>query len=495
MLPVDDIINFIFIKYIYYGYGIDLCTTAIECLDVARRPCSVYRMHWGLTTALDLQAKAEELGGALAADAEVSVLLLGCGDARHVLRTLAQSYRHPDSRRVVLYVFEDRVELLARQLLQITLALERRPAPEKARLFMELYGNSFLRPSTAKYLAQKSRVLARFLEDVERLPSFFKLDLLKHRVLDAVEDVLAFWKTPGDFDMGAEWDARLRRQLETRFDSRAGIFDWDYYMRLKDADGAERVAATEYKQFRSNGVAFSWLETEAAVSNPTLASSVTREGRRLRHDGYRGDVRSGPFFAFGVATEQSGFDRRVNGHLVAGSTDVTNVNLRQIFHELEYRRPYEHSEDEDDRRRDGVIITEITTVLASSDVDFDASGDPDADGSVADLMDAPRNCSVYLCSDPDVSSLLGKASLRGRCGVAVLGASLRHALVPDLRRVLSDDALVLVEGRKFVVADGKRRDASQELEDSLRAKADACGLKWLRGFDACKDEYALMQVS
>jgi dynein assembly factor 3 len=97
---------------------------------------------------------------------------------------------------------------------------------------------------------------------------------LKYKERDYLENVFKFWQLPKTrFPILQHWDKRLRKHLGTRYDSRAGVFDWDYYMRLKPL-GAEHITPREYKNWRGSGVAFTWLETEVTEPNLTLATGV-----------------------------------------------------------------------------------------------------------------------------------------------------------------------------------------------------------------------------
>jgi len=88
---------------------------------------------WGFTPALDLQAVGDGgLAGYLdgrGAGEPVNILVVGAGDCRHVLKTLAHARRHvppgeEQERPVHLYVVESSPELVARQLLQLSIVME-----------------------------------------------------------------------------------------------------------------------------------------------------------------------------------------------------------------------------------------------------------------------------------------------------------------------------------------------------------------------------------
>lgn len=83
-------------------------------------------------------------------DDELNVLMIGAGDCRHILKTLARSYRHK-KRKIHFYLLESNMELYARHMLFLSLALEpkkRMGLQEETELFLELYGNSLARKLT-----------------------------------------------------------------------------------------------------------------------------------------------------------------------------------------------------------------------------------------------------------------------------------------------------------------------------------------------------------
>ncbi|KAE8740719.1 hypothetical protein FOCC_FOCC013739, partial [Frankliniella occidentalis] len=315
----------------------------------------------------------------------LDILLVGGMDCRHVLKTLSRLHCHADAlgeqpdhagdasrtrrRRVRFFVAETVMELVARQLLFILAALEppdRLGRTEKVRLLMELFGNALVRPSTALWLRHASRALVDLVTDDSalrrRLP-LVDLSHLRHRDRDRLEEVLAFYQErPQAFRVGYHWDQRLRRHLAVRYDSRAGVFDWDYYMVLKDLEGGEKVCVHEYRHWRETGVAFTWLETEQTEPNLSLAAGIVREGSHLLHGGYLGDIVTSPFIAFSVELEPedaADIFRKANDQYVSRSTDAAERHLERITHELQHQRPY-HPVKDGTRDDGGVILTRVT---------------------------------------------------------------------------------------------------------------------------------------
>ncbi|GLH02050.1 Dynein assembly factor 3, axonemal homolog, partial [Gryllus bimaculatus] len=110
--------------------------------------------------------------------------------------------------------------------------------------------------------------------------------------------------------MAALWERRLRRALGVRYDSREGVFDWDYHMRLRDLCG----------------------------------DAIT--------------LRDAPYAAFGVECEDEDLLRSVNGMRPHTATDISERNLMRLFHELQHSTPFVAPKAED-AGAGGVVITEL----------------------------------------------------------------------------------------------------------------------------------------
>ncbi|XP_034242967.1 dynein assembly factor 3, axonemal [Thrips palmi] len=317
----------------------------------------------------------------------LDVLLVGNMDCRHVLKTLSRLHRHaaaleddgqgdgqeeggrPRRRKVRFFVAETVMELVARQLLFILAALEppdRLGRTEKVRLLLELMGNSLVRPSTALWLRNASSLLVDLVTDPDalrrRLP-LVDLSHLRHRDRDRLEEVLAFYQErPQNFRVGYHWDQRLRRHFGTRYDSRAGAYDWDYHMVLHDLPAGDKVCVHEYRHWRETGVAFTWLEAEQSEPNLSLAAGIVREGCHLLHGGYLGDIVASPFIAYAIELEPEDAAevfRKANDKYVSRSTDAAERHLNRITYELQHGQDYQPTEDPS-RGNGGVVLTRVT---------------------------------------------------------------------------------------------------------------------------------------
>lgn len=210
---------------------------------------------------------------------------------RHILHTLS----NVKADRVNFWLYEEQTEVLARQLLMLLIISEPNNAYGlniKTSLYLDIFGNSLLRPATVKYVKQKSRVLSEMITDLaygkERAP-FLTLDRLKFKDRDRLDDQFQFWRQDGNvLNIQQQWDIRLRQYLGGRYDAMSGAFDWCLSMQLYERK-ATMITKTEYFRFRQFGVAFSPFDEEHHdTPNKTISSSKVMKDGRGDKNAYRG---------------------------------------------------------------------------------------------------------------------------------------------------------------------------------------------------------------
>lgn len=77
---------------------------------------------WGYSYPLDLQNEVTRREDQILDNLEV--LIVGAGDARHIMKTLASSYMHP-SQSITYHVIESNLEQVARSILLLSICLEK----------------------------------------------------------------------------------------------------------------------------------------------------------------------------------------------------------------------------------------------------------------------------------------------------------------------------------------------------------------------------------
>ncbi|KAJ8941813.1 hypothetical protein NQ318_006790 [Aromia moschata] len=435
-------------------------------------------MFWGLTPSLDLLEEYESIKGNL--PEELNILIIGGSDCRHVLLTEARKYRHAKTK-INFYLVDGCVESIARQLLLLNVALQPQEAlglDQKTKIFMELYGNTLVRPSAAKYLFVTASDLVKMVTDYDYLKlnmNFVNIDI-KYKERDYLENILKFWCSQDDFNICQCWDNRLRKTLGVRYDSKLGVFDWDLHMRFH-AIGGRQVCGHEYKNFRLNGVAFTWLESEVSKPNRSLVCAAFPNGERYAHYGYLGDMVTGPFVSFGLKCEDESFHKSLNGQNSHRATDVTERNLKQVFHEIQNKTEYEHRPTSDMLLGSAMLRQEKLVVdVKAMNVTKKASR------KCVELEDTVNFLSLSIL---DVMKY--KDKYRSLFDLVYFGNGYLKYMDRELiKNVSKEGSLIFIEHQIFILSNRDKNldEFEKEIDDKL---------EWLKGeklsFDAHKDCY------
>ncbi|XP_067014467.1 dynein axonemal assembly factor 3 [Anabrus simplex] len=284
---------------------------------------------------------------------DVNILMIGIKDARHIFQTSAHLYQYPAVGHVNWYVHEQNLELMARQMLLMSTALappEELGPLEKVLTFMQLYGNSRLPANTAGFLTKRATQFKKIVTEAELMEAHFpvcNLEQLRYKDRDELYDIFSFWSSPTTkVNMPQMWDRRLRNLLKTRYDSRFGVYDWDYHMYLK-AKADWHLSLQEYKFWRNTGMAFSWLKDDGILPNLTLLSCIRKISGILTHQGYLNDIVNGPFVTYGFNCQDDDMMRKCNGMFAKRATDLAKRNLTRMFHEMNKREAYVPTDEDE----------------------------------------------------------------------------------------------------------------------------------------------------
>ncbi|TMS21809.1 Synaptotagmin-1 [Larimichthys crocea] len=151
---------------------------------------------WGFSPARDLLSM-----GPVRVKGEVNVLVIGSGDPRHILKTIAGLQ---DEESLHVWVIENSMEEVARQLLLLYLALmpqESMGRNEKTEVFLELFGNSEIRSQTEETLRHAaSQLILSVTETLETAThTCLNTTLLKFKERDELERIFNLWLQPQVF--------------------------------------------------------------------------------------------------------------------------------------------------------------------------------------------------------------------------------------------------------------------------------------------------------
>ncbi|WAR01530.1 DAAF3-like protein [Mya arenaria] len=391
---------------------------------------------WGFSPALDFQEILKgSSGGKTCENDPVHILLVGAGDLRHVLLTVARKYRHTP-RKLCFHILEGSLELYARDMLFLTIALEpqtRMGLQEKTELFLELFGNILIRKQSTEYFKER----------------------------DFLDAIFKFWRNPaitGVFEVSKYWDLRIRKLLGTRYDSRINVYDWDYQMRLVQRE-ADIIHSHEYKYWRENGQAFEVREADYEIPNKTMASGLilTHEGEKHARRGYWGDILVSPYVTLGIQCEETEFFKKSNKQYMKTACNVAEYNVMSMLHEIANRTKYvqpKPAEKEETGEKDGPKITEITEEEVSEDDKTDSKTDAEklSEQVEREVAEELKKADLSDIRPLDQEYDLGrKAKYRGRFDLVYFSNSMVHLLTPDVAPAFADTATVVIESARYML--------------------------------------------
>ncbi|XP_071319687.1 dynein axonemal assembly factor 3-like [Trachinotus anak] len=403
---------------------------------------------WGFSPALDLLRT-----GPARHEGEVNVLLVGCGDPRHILKTIA-GLQNEESLHV--WVIENSVEVMARQLLLLYLALmpqESMGLNEKTEVYLEVFGNSEIRSQTEEILRRAASQLSLCVtETMERAAHpCLNTTLLKFKERDELDRIFKLWIRPqfsssssecsGPILMSKAWDHRVRQHLGTRYDSKKGCFDWDLTMKLHEK-GCGVINKQQYVQWRERGLAFEMREGVYQITNPTLLSLrvFSQRGNKVAVRGYWGDIVSSPYLSFGIETDDKSLLKKQNGQHIKTAQDISFANVQALFQSLSSRRGCPSTSEPDTEGEEPSPQSDQKSV------------------PINDLMRLNGVSVTFLPLD-SLYKLPEKQKYSHFFDTIYFSASCVHQFGPMMRQIAAPDAVVVMELAKYILDLNKEQEA------------------------------------
>lgn len=173
------------------------------------------------------------------------------------------------------------------------------------------------------------------------LQPYIDLSQLRFRERDDLEFVFKFWRNIGNkkkFDAKLLWEERCRSYYGARYDAREGVADWDLNMKL--AEKASIIYKREFFKWRTHGIAYEVRESAYDYANRTMASvdGLKENGVMVVKWGIFSDIVSGPFYAYGIESENKELLKKSNEKhtqvkMESGGEIKKEENQRKIFTE------------------------------------------------------------------------------------------------------------------------------------------------------------------
>lgn len=257
-----------------------------------------------------------------------------------------------------------------------------------------------------------------------------------------------FWKNKKEhiFDILKYWDDQNRFHLKTRYDHRAGAYDWDLQMKLRDY-GAQQICNQEYNHWRETGVAFTFPEFEYTLPNKTLATDIRKNGNQWLHRGYVGDMSVGPYISHGLDCLDQKMLKSNFGTNQCRATDITERNIYEFMWEIQNGHKFNSSEDKKSFRQYGAVKLQVGEAPCA---------DRGFGGCNLQLLkyDTPlktiANVKISFLSVEDVLNIQKKQQFHNKFDIVYVANNYFAFLKEDFKQIISDhQSLILMETKKY----------------------------------------------
>lgn len=263
----------------------------------------------------------------------INILIIGDG-LGCLIKTLSRMYRH-ETLNLNIYVVCSFPESLVRGLLLLSLLNDFHSSTgilEKAEIFLEIFGNTFLRASTSLFVETQA---ADMLDDIASSKQPIKsvpivsTAFLKQREIDEICQVLLFLKNKEcAYDASKAWENALRSFYGVRYDSRKNLFDYNYNMKLSQYP---IINLRKYLEWCETGVAFKLRKGRYDIPNKTLCINCIT--KKISTE-FCGDIATSPYIAFGVECKNDDMFKTENNQYVHTSEDISKFNIIDFMTEF-----------------------------------------------------------------------------------------------------------------------------------------------------------------
>lgn len=196
-----------------------------------------------------------------------------------------------------------------------------------------------------------------------------------------------------------------------------------------------------------------------------------------------GDIQTGPFCTFGLRTRDERLTKSAHGENDYRSTDVTERNLLELFHEIQAREAYEHNTDIS--RRYGAVRLQMGNRFTWNECDIDVMQEYDQpwlqiEGVKINFLSADE---VFTLQDTN-------GRWHNFFDVAFVGHNYFAFIKPTFTEALRENALLIMETKLLTLA---RKEAVAEFEEKLKNFAKTANLTNCLNYNAINAHFTAMK--
>lgn len=212
-----------------------------------------------------------------------------------------------------------------------------------------------------------------------------------------------------------------------------------------------------------------------------MVCGVIPNGNNFLHYGYLGEMITGPFVAYGLDSTDKEYLKKNHNSFLHRSTDVTERNLKEIFHEILNQNEYVHQKTNDLHL--GSVVTQLNDMKVV---------DSTADGvlvkkSVRKCIDLGGDVRITFLSMSYFNNFEFKEEFHNFFDLIYFNFTyLKHINGEIIKKIAKEKSLLYVENQRFVL---HFRDKELEsYKDEVKTKIDGLQCKNIE-FNATKDVY------
>lgn len=265
---------------------------------------------------------------------DMNILIIGNG-VGCLIKTLARMYRH-EAHNLNIYFVSNFTEHVVRKFLLLSLfdRTLNMGTLEKAEMFLEIFGNIYLRTSTSVYIETKC---ASILDDIFHLKQPLKtfpivsLVFLKQSEIDEICNIIFYLKLKDcSYNIAKAWENALRSYFGTRYDCRKNLFDYQFNLKLSQYP---IINLRKYVDWCETGNAFKLRKGK--YDNPNKTLRINCSATKTKSDELHvGDISTSPYIAFGVECENEALFTKANNQFCHTSEDISKFNIIDFMTEF-----------------------------------------------------------------------------------------------------------------------------------------------------------------